>query len=228
MSTDRSMNVAILHPSPIERMRQERRARRSGRRVGAGRAVDTPPVTAPATLDPDLQKLKRNPRFAELLQIDDPTELAAVLEDVQTLVDRCHFHHERALLRRRMRNWRAVRRGKRQSARGSGRPKGAANFAARQFGMGLAMLWWEQTGRSPSRYQRGRGDNLGSYVEFVEMIVEAAPAPARQTSSPALPETEYLVRTSIKDFRVARNAPAEYRRRGLIEENAWLDGPASV
>ncbi len=105
---------------------------------------------------------------------------------------------------------------------------GAQNFAARQFGLGLAILWWEHTGRPPSRYAPRLGSIQGSYTEFVGMIADALPPPARQASATALPGVEYLVRTSIKDFRAARNAPDEQRQRGLIDEGLWLSGPASA
>jgi len=217
------MSIANPHSPVIAQMRDDR-ARRPDHDVDVGHSGGVPPAPQPITLDPHLQQLKGSSRFAELLQIDDPTELAAVVEAIQTLVDRCRYHQEGMLFRRRMKDWRAARRGRKQRARRRGRPTGAANFAARQFGLGLAMIWWEHAGRLPSRYEPARSRVAGSYVEFVVMVVGTLPPPARRGSSASSPGIEYLVRTSITDFRAARNAPDEYRRRGLIEQDAWLHG----
>ena len=61
------MDVANPYSPEIERMRQARLARLSRRNVDAWPAEDTPAATGPVTLDPVVQKLGRDRRFAKLL-----------------------------------------------------------------------------------------------------------------------------------------------------------------
>ena len=222
------MNNASPYSRVIEQMRRERRAPPSGF-DGVSEPGGISSATALAARDPRLEQLGANERFLELMQTDDSTERAAVLEDLKTLVDRCGYHQDSANEQRAMINRRAVRnsRAAHGQARRCGRPRGARNFAGRQFGLGLATIWSELTGCPPSRYEPGRDSARGCYVEFVELVAEAVPAPARRKSSSTEAGTDYLVRTSIMDFRAARNAPEEYRRRGLIDEGLWLHVPAS-
>jgi hypothetical protein len=63
-----------------------------------------------------------------------------------------------------------------------------------------------------------------SFTEFVEAIVDMVPSMLRKSGTSRMPDVEYMVRTSVGDFRAARSAPEEYRRRGLIDEQLWL-GP---
>ena len=154
------MNIANRYSLVIKQMRQERRTRIPFGDRAPTRADLTTIAAEPITLDPRLELLKNDRRFAKLLRIDDPVEQDAVLEAMQTLITRCGYHQRSAqsqqgmINRRAVRNWRAAQ----HPARRRGRPLGAQNFAARQFGLGLAMIWWEHTGRGPSGYERGRGD----------------------------------------------------------------------
>jgi hypothetical protein len=212
----------------IEQMREERRARLKGGGVGTRRSNGVPPFAEPVTLAPRVLKLKHDQRFANLFQIEDPTEQAAVLEDIQTLVDRCHYHHVEILSQRESRNLRMVRGAAMQLARPRGRPKHVVNFAASQFGLGLAMIWWEHTGRRPSRYESERLRKRGRYFEFVQMVVNALPPSPRKMPGGKIPSISYLVMASVKEFKVAMKSSAEYRRRGLIDERHWLGSEGGV
>jgi hypothetical protein len=39
-----------------------------------------------------------------------------------------------------------------------------------------------------------------------------------------VPKVDHLVRASIDEFKAAREAPEEYRRRGLLDEQRWQEG----
>ncbi|MBK7082265.1 MAG: hypothetical protein IPH55_16585 [Betaproteobacteria bacterium] len=54
-------------------------------------------------------------------------------------------------------------------------------------------------------------------------IAVLVPMLFRQTVPSGLPDVEYLVRVSVRDFRAAMASPEEYRRRGLLDEQQWLD-----
>jgi hypothetical protein len=84
------------------------------------------------------------------------------------------------------------------------------------------MLWFQYTGRPPSRYEskKHRG-----YFRFVELVLEAAPPPLRRSPDGRPPAIDYLVRISVTSFHVARLSEKEYRRRGLLDEGEWLDRP---
>lgn len=184
-----------------------------------------------ARLPPWLATLTTDGRLARLLGIADRDELRAVAEDLETLLARVGYHWRSSLLARSDHNRRVVRnsRAAQRPAERRGRPIGAQNFALRQFGLGLAVIWNEQTCRQPSRYDPKPGSRRSSYAEFVATIAAAVALPFRRSTAGATPEVEYLVRTSIQDFRAARAAPEEYRRRGLIDERLWLhaaDGQA--
>jgi hypothetical protein len=181
----------------------------------------SPPESEPETLDLDLTALEGNQSFMRLFPRHDSAERRAILFDVQTLRARCKAHWNLASDDRALRDERDFRRdrAKRFPIRKPGRPRGAANFAARQFGLGLAMIWWENTGRPPSRYE-----GHGTYAEFVDLIASAVPRRVRRNPGAELPSIEYLVRESVRDFRLARASNEEYRRRGLLDERTWLHG----
>lgn len=177
------MNCTNPYSPVIERMRRARLTGSSGAIALGG----TSSPTAPATLDPGLGQLGRKKRFLELLRTDDLTEVAAVLEDLQVLVNRCGYHRDSADEQRAIINRRAVRnsRAAQAPARRRGRRLGAQNFAARQFGLGLAAIWSQLTCCPPSRYEPRAYDVRGCYFEFVEMITEAVPPSARRRASTA-------------------------------------------
>jgi hypothetical protein len=209
----------------IEQMRRDRRMRtgldplppREGQ-------VATPQVPAVA-LDPRLEGLLTDRRFRAVLEGMDTTELRSLLEEVGTLIFRCSLHHRSAIWRKAVRGRRASRR--RRSAevpgRKAGRPAGAKNFSVQQYGLGLAMIWFEYTGRLPSRYEPTA--EHGGYVRFVELLVDAVPPRLRRSPDGRPPAIDYLVRTSVLSFRIACLSNAEYRRRGLLDEREWLDRP---
>jgi hypothetical protein len=85
------------------------------------------------------------------------------------------------------------------------------------------MIWFEYTGRLPSRYEPNA--EHGGYVRFVELLVEAVPPRLRRSPDGRPPAIDYLVRTSVLSFRIARLSNEEYRRRGLLDEREWLDRP---
>jgi len=202
-------------------MRRERRLRTGLEKPLPGEQFDpSRPLAVP--LDRRLEPLLSDRHFKTLFRGLDAAELRSLLEDVETLIFRCGLHHRSALLRNAWRNRRATRRRRAVEAGGhkAGRPAGAANFAAQQYGLGLAMIWFEYTGRPPSRYASKALH--GGYPRFVERLVDTAPPRLRAADGPP-PSVEYLVRTSIALFRAARRAPEEYRRRGLLDEQEWLD-----
>jgi hypothetical protein len=146
------------------------------------------------------------------------------LEEIQTLLARWNLHHRSAIWRKAVRDRRATR--KRRSAetpgRKAGRPAGAKNLSAQQYGLELAMLWFQYTGRVPSSYEskKQRG-----YFRFVELVVEAAPPRFRRCPDGRPPEIDYLVRTSATSFKLARLSNEAYRHLGLLDERDWLDRP---
>ena len=215
----------------IAQLQAQRRASSPGHRVPV--APRTEPASAAVFDRPPslLTPLVANGRLARLLGNNDPAELVAAAEEIETLLARVGYHWRSSLLARSDYNRRVIRmsRAAKQPAKHRGRPIGAQNFALRQFGLGLAVIWNEQTCRRPSRYEPRPGSRRSSYVEFVAAIAAAVALPFRRSTAGATPEVEYLVRTSIQDFRAARAAPEEYRRRGLIDERLWLhadDGEA--
>ena len=215
------------HQSPseiIEQMRRDRRVR-TGRDPLPEREDIVVPEVPVIALDPRLKALLTDRRFTALFDGMDATELRGLLEEVETLLVRCSLHHRSALWRKAIRHRRISR--KRRSAeapgRKAGRPTGAKNFSAQQYGLGLAMIWFEHTGRPPSRYEPKAAH--GGYIRFVELVVEAAPPRLRRSPGEHPPAIDYLVRTSVMSFRVARISNEEYRRRGLLDEGEWLDRP---
>lgn len=158
------------------------------------------------------------------LGVDDPVEIMAVLQEIETLLVRVGYHWRSALARRARMNRRSERRSRalQPTPKKRGRPANAQNFAARQLGLGLALIWNEQTRRPPSRYEPTSKVPRRSYMAFVAAIAGTVPMLFRKTIPSVPPDVEYLVRTSIRDYRAAMAAPEEYRRRGLIDEQLWL------
>jgi len=166
----------------------------------------------------------RERQVGVLLGLDDPTELGIVLEDIGTLLARCVLHLKNQLAtRREVRSWQAR---KLRATRGSatrGRPPGAADFAARQLGLGLGMLWYEHTGRRPTRtYSDFLGLEKGDYRAFVKLIVDSLPLRVVRKKNGRLRDIDYIVRQSTADFDKALRSREEYQRRGLIDEIPWL------
>ena len=147
-----------------------------------------------------------------------------MLEDLATLLTRCALHLKHQLVTRhdvhswQLRKLRAIRGAGRR-----GRPAGTADFAARQLGLGLALVWWEQTGRRPTRtYSSILGIEKGAYRGFVQLIVDALPRRVLRKHNGRWLDIDYLVRTSIADCTEARGSSEESRRRGLLDERHWL------
>lgn len=162
------------------------------------------------------------------LHLTDEVELHAALEDIQILLRRCGYHLD---LARAERGWSLTkRRGGRRVHRAPGPPArrgrrpGSANWASRQLGLGLAMIWFEQTGRPPTRRFDGYGEQgeHGPYHAFVLTVVDILPKTLRATRKGHTPAVDHLVRTSITEFNAARASPDEARRRGLLDARLWL------
>ena len=103
-------------------------------------------------------------------------------------------------------------------------PAGAQNFAARQLGLGLAVIWFEQTGRPPSRYE--------SDLRNRRPLVHGVRGSHRRYGASAVPQDQSLANARRRvpgphqhagTFGPRMAAPEEYRRRGLIDEQLWLD-----
>jgi hypothetical protein len=204
----------------IEQMRRDRRIRTG--RDPLPRRDDVIPQIPLVALDPRLEALFTDRRFTALFS--DATELRCLLEEIDTLLARCSLHHRSTLWRKALRHRRAAR--KRRSAeapgRKAGRPAGAINISAQQYGLELAMLWFQYTGQPPSRYESKK---QCGYFRFVELVLEAAPPRLRRSPAGRPPAIDYLVRISVMSFHVARRSENEYRRRGLLDEAEWLDRP---
>jgi hypothetical protein len=162
------------------------------------------------------------------LGVDDPVEIMAVLQDIETLLARVGYHWRSALAQKAGRNRRSERRSRalQPTPKRRGRPANTQNFATRQLGLGLALIWNEQTRRPPSRYESTSNVTHRSYTAFVAAIAAVVPMLFRKTIPSAPPEVDYLVRISIRDYRAAMAAPDEYRRRGLIDEQLWRHVPS--
>jgi hypothetical protein len=177
----------------------------------------------------------RRDTLGQLLELTDPTELAAALDDIQTLLHRCGYHlrysaFNRALHVARRRGSRAAR----HSGRGRGRPAGSANWATRQLGLGLATIWAEQCGRAPTRRYDAVGERPargvprldpkgehGPFRAFVACVMDAMPRRIKATRKGHVPEVDHLVRTAIEEFKAAKESSDEARRRGLLEDARW-------
>jgi hypothetical protein len=161
---------------------------------------------------------RQRPAIAAAMALDDPTEITAALEDIQTLLWRCGYHlrflRTEQVMKRKQRSRRAKRRG---------RPVGSANWASRQFALGLAEIWRSHTGRPPTRrHDPHSGSDHGPYHEFVGLVRNLLPSSLRRTRKGHAPSVDYLVRTGIGEFQDAQKSENEARRRGLIEEHRWM------
>ena len=182
---------------------------------------------ADKTVHPRL--LARRETLGQLLGLDDPTELAAALDDINTLLHRCGYHiafahDERSRHVQRKRGSRAVP----PTRARPGRRRGSANWASRQLGLGLATIWFELTGKPPARRFDAIGDlgEHGPYRAFVACVLDTVPRRLRATRKGHVPEVDYLVRASIDEFKEAQASPDEARRRGLLDEGRWLAAAA--
>ena len=222
------MNVQSRHSATIERMRIARNILTAENR---GMWSPAPvPGAAPDRIRIHPRLLRISPRIATMLRLDDRTEIEAALFDLQTLLVRCGYHLG---LRRSARRWKKqdaalARRGSLigRSQRGRGRPVGAANWAVGQLGLGLAMFWEEYVLRKPTRRFDAIGNKgeYGPYREFVALIVSVLPGRLQIKRKGQVPKIDHFVRTSIDEFKVARQAPEEYRRRALVDEQRWQEG----
>ena len=159
------------------------------------------------------------------LKLDDPAELSAALEDIQTLLDRCGYHLRFQHVEAKLKSERKIRRVPRPmvAERGRGRPKGSANWADRQFALGLAEIWRAHSGRRPTRHHDWlTGRDGGPFHAFVKLIRHLLPAPLQRTRKAHAPSVDYLVRIGIEELKEATASSLESRRRGLIEEHRWL------
>ncbi len=216
------MSKTLDYSAAIERMRMARNVPTPENRTAGSPGPEHEAAPEPV-IHPRLLGLKQ--QIAKLLRLDDPTEVLAALEDLQLLVDRCGYHFRGAFIAQMRKQERAKHRVSAglTPARRRGRPKGSANIAARQFGLGLAQIWQEHGGQRPTRRVHwGSGRHYGPYRDFVELIVTGlADAPWLRRNG-ELHEVDYLLRDSVAEFKAAQQAPEEYRRRGLIDEHRWL------
>jgi hypothetical protein len=209
----------------IEQMRRQRTAPMLTQTGDATTLLSRQEAVSTIGLAAGLRQLNAGGRLARLLGNDDPEEVSAVLDELASLLARIGYHWRSALASRAQRNRRTVRRSRAsmQPTTKRGRTRGSVNFAARQLGLGLAVVWSEQTGRPPSRCESRPGSQRPSYTNFVAAIAVLVPMLFRKTEPSVLPDVEYLVRVSIRDYRAAMAAPEEYRRRGLLDEHQWLN-----
>jgi hypothetical protein len=178
----------------------------------------------PTSIDPRLLAIEAE--IGERLELDDPVELRALLEDLQTLCYRCGYHFRAALIDYIRKQDAPARRG--ASGRRRGRPKGTVNFAARQFGLGAAQILLEHTGRRPTRRVcASSGKAYGPYRDFLALIVGALTDAPWVCHGDTFPDVEYLLRESVTSHKAAQRSVDEYRRRGLLDEAAWLCYDAS-
>jgi hypothetical protein len=221
------MNVQSRHSATIERMRIARNVPTAENRQTWSPSPVPATAPDPIRIHPRLRRIA--PQIATMLRLDEPTEIEAALYDLQMLFVRCGYHLG---LRRSARRWKKqdaalARRGSRirHSKRGRGRPVGA-NWAASQLGLGLATIWSEHGGRKPTRRfdAIGGSGECGPYWDFVALILSVLPARLQIKRKGQVPKVDHLVRASIDEFKAAREAPEEYRRRGLLDEQRWQEG----
>lgn len=163
--------------------------------------------------------------IAQHLGVSDSTEIDAALADIATLLYRCGYHVRYSLAERAAR---IARKRRSRSARGStaqrrGRKPGSANWAARQLGLGLATIWFEQRRTAPTRRvdAYGTGKPHGPYRDFVATIWTLLPERARPRRKGHVPDVDHFVRMSIDAFHEAQASADESQRRGLLPEATW-------
>jgi len=220
------MNGASPYSATIERMRHWRNVP-----TFENRRTWTPIPIAPPTptrIHPRLRDVRRVLR--RFLGLRNATEIHAALEDIQTLLIRCGYHLH---LLRTERLWKR-RDGKRayrdphlhHLKRQRGRPVDGVNLAYHQLGLGLAEIWFTYTGRRPGRCFDSIGDKRdgGPLLGICRPRSGVLPTRLRMKRKGHLPRNDTFVRASIEAFKASRNAEEEHRRRGLIDEQRWLDG----
>jgi len=163
--------------------------------------------------------------IAQHLGLSDPAELDAALDDIATLLHRCGYHLRYSLAERaaHLARKRRSRSTCRSTAQRKGRKAGSANWAARQLGLGLATIWFEQCGAAPTRRidAYGSGKPHGPYRDFVATIWALLPERARPQRKGHVPDVDHFVRVSIEAFNDARASADESQRRGLLPEATW-------
>lgn len=180
---------------------------------------------------PNHPRLRRaNASLAELLGLSDPTEYAAAIDEVQTLLIRCGYHVRAARDQRRWQAQRvAVTRQDRlaPTKRRRGRPVGSANWAQRQLALGLATIWADHGGKRPTRRFDAIGERgaYGPYREFVIAVLDMVPRALRITRKGGIPDVEWLVRDGINAYHETMASSDEARRRGLLAASDWQRDP---
>lgn len=166
----------------------------------------------------------RSDDVARALQLEDPDEIDAALQEIQVELWRYvgHLRLRRADGRdKRMdRRRRAALERRAGSGRKRGRPVGSLNDAVLQLHLSLATIWQRQTGQPPKRRYdaMNRNAEYGPYQDFVQLIISTLPRPLRPMRKGRVPVT---VRSGIEEARLATKAEPEYRRRGLVDEELW-------
>jgi hypothetical protein len=212
------------HSATIERMRLQRNVPTIENRDTWSPRLEPWAHVEPTSIDPRLLAIEAE--IGERLELDDPVELRALLEDLQTLCYRCSYHVHAALIDYIRKQDAPARRG--ASGRRRGRPKGKVNFAARQFGLGAGQIVLEHTGRRPTRRVCAfTGKAYGPYREFLALIVGALTDAPWMCHGDRFPDIEYLLRESVTALTAAHQATEEYRQRGLLDEASWLRDDAA-
>lgn len=204
----RSLTIALMR---IERLQRPREFQRPDSRKSW--ASDT-----------RQQRLRRT--LAETFGLDEAVEIDAVLDDVLTLLWRCGSHQRLQARQRTVRQPPMLGNpvGPASVAVRRGRTKGAVNFAARQLGLGLAVIWAEQTGRRPTRgVGTEAGRVQGAYFRFVKAVLAVIPRRLLTKRKGQVPGLDAFIRQSIADYQACLTHPEENRRRGLIDDSLWYD-----
>jgi hypothetical protein len=220
-----TMNVPSPYSAIIERMRIERNVPTSENRKtwAPGPVREVPPTWV--KIHKRVRRLRKACRM--YMGLRNATEIRAVTEDVQTLLLRCLYHlrRERVVHEERRRQAAARRRAARSEATrpARGRPPGSAKLAALQLEQGVAQIWFEFTGRWPTRrFDAWNGREYGPFHEFLQAVRDILPRSIFVRSKGNVPKVDFAVRRAIAELHEAQAAPDEYRHRGLIDEKTWL------
>lgn len=166
----------------------------------------------------------RSDDVARALQLEDPGEIDAALQEIQLELWRYvgHFRLRRADGRDKQMDSRrlAALELRAGSGRKRGRPVGSLNHAVLQLHLSLATIWQRHTGQPPRRRYdaMNRNAEYGPYQDFVHLIIGTLPRQLRPMRKGRVPVT---VRPGIEEAKLARVAEGEYRRRGLVDEGLW-------
>lgn len=166
----------------------------------------------------------RSDDVARALRLEDPDEIDAALQEIQVELWRYVGHLRLRRADGRDKHMERRRRAALERRAGSGgkrgRPVGSLNHAVLQLHLSLATIWQRHTGQPPRRryYAMNRNAEYGPYQDFVHLIISTLPQPLRPMRKGRVPVT---VRSGIEEAKLARNAEAEYRRRGLVDEGLW-------